>query len=255
MPECTSGIPQQIYSVWLQGLEKAPDLVRLNLDRWKALNPGWRLEVLTQDDVETLLRDAGFPMERLSQQAISDIVRVRLLMDRGGIWADASVFPIKPLCTWLPDAVTASRFFAFHRPGPDRLISSWFLASSPDNLLVRIWWEEIARFWSKPRRLMPGIPDAPIESVSPGVSAKSDQYPYFWLHYLFAYVVETQSTAKTLWNSCRYYSADFPHRLQLLFQANPHPTRAEIEDAAAAAPVQKLNWRASYPLPELMSIR
>ena len=35
-----TGMPKTIYSVWLQGLEAAPDLVRFNFGRWVALTAG-----------------------------------------------------------------------------------------------------------------------------------------------------------------------------------------------------------------------
>ena len=64
--------------------------------------------------------------------------------DDGGVWVDASVVPVKPLSQWLGDALTEAGFFAFERPGPDRPISSWFLAATPRNLIFREWWKRSA---------------------------------------------------------------------------------------------------------------
>src|SRR5438270_281411 len=72
-------VPKIIWSLWLQGKDEAPDLVRLNFDRWAALNPDYRLEILDQHDVEVLLGEDDLPVAELSVQVLSDIVRACLL--------------------------------------------------------------------------------------------------------------------------------------------------------------------------------
>jgi hypothetical protein len=243
-----AGMPKIIYSLWLQGQDKAPDLVRLNFSRWATLNPHYRLRILDRKDVDLLLRGSGLPIDTLAPQALSDILRTRLLLDEGGIWADASVFPIRPLDEWIPGILTRSGFFAFERPGPDRLISSWFLASTPANLILRELWKEIGRYWSKPRQLLRGIPADPMACVSPEGAAASDSYPYYWFHYLFQHLVENRPEVAALWSDCVKSPAELPSRLQRLFKENKRPGEQDIMQAAAAAPLQKLSWRVSYPL-------
>jgi hypothetical protein len=248
------GVPKVIYALWLQGKDEAPGVVALNFARWRELNSDYRLRILDRRAAEALLLESNLPIAGLPPQALSDLVRARLLLDEGGIWVDASVFPVKPLDAWLPDNLTEAGFFAFERPGPDRPISSWFLAATPHNPILRAWWQEIKRFWSKPRGLMAGIPDDAIACVSPARAAANDEYPYFWLHYLFQYLLDTHVEVAALWSTCMKVSADPPHRLQLLFANNQTPSAAEIREAANAAPVQKLNWRISYPLDVLASL-
>ena len=248
------GVPKVIYSLWLQGKEEAPDLVRLNFERWARLNPHYRLKILDRNDVEPLLKGVALPIANMTPQALANVVRTRLLLDKGGIWVDASLFPVKPLDDWLPDMLTEAGFFAFERPGPDRPISNWFLVATAENQILREWWKEIKRFWSKPRQLVNGIPNDPVACVSPEGAAATDKFPYFWHHYLFQYLLENRPEVAALWNDCIKFSADFPHRLQFLFMNNNHPVEAEIRQAADAAPVQKLNWRASYPLDVVASL-
>jgi hypothetical protein len=247
-------IPKLIHLLWLQGRNRAPALVHLNLERWTALNPDYELRFFDQKDVDALLASFDLPTDDLPPQAISDLVRAILLYDQGGIWADASLFPVKPLDAWLPEAVSEVGFFAFERPGPDRLISSWFLVASPKNPILVEWLKEIKKFWSKPRRLMADIPNDPVVCVSPQGAASNDEYPYFWFHYLFQYTIENSLEMSELWDKCIKLSAMPPHQLQSLFANNHHPTEPEIRQAANAAPVQKLNWRTSYPLDVLRSI-
>ncbi len=241
-------VPKTIYSMWLQGKEQAPDLVQLNFERWAALNPQYRLEVLERSHVASLLQDSVFPTIALPPQALSDVVRARLLLTRGGIWVDASLFPVKRLDDWLPDVLTSAGFFAFERPGSDRPLSSWFLAATPDHFIFRQWWSEIAKFWSRPRRLIEGIPLNPVASVAPETAAQTDEFPYFWFHYLFQYLLDTSPEVAALWEHCFKFPAERPAKLQSLFGNNDAPSNTQIIEAASSAPVQKLNWRTTYPL-------
>jgi Capsular polysaccharide synthesis protein len=245
-----TGVPKTIYSLWLQDREAAPDLVRFNFDRWVALNPDYRLKVLDRHDVRELFEGIDLSIWELPIiQNVADVVRTRLLRDNGGVWVDASVFPVKPLSHWLDDAITEAGFFAFERPGWDRPISNWFLAATPRNLIVREWCKETERFWSNPRRrLKKGIPADPVASVSSNGPANSNQFPYFWHHYLFQYLLESNIEFAETWNRCARMDAGPPHRLQALFSNTPNPSVADIRSAASVAPMQKLNWRVSYPL-------
>jgi hypothetical protein len=223
-------------------------LIRFNFERWAALNPDYRLKVLDRRGVLDLFEGVDLPIRDLPMQTVADVVRVRLLRDNGGVWVDATVLPVKPLSQWLDDALTEAGFFAFERPGWDRPISNWFLAATPRNLIVREWWKQIERFWSKPRRLTDGIPADPVASVSPNGASESDQFPYFWSHYLFQYLLESHVEFAETWNRCAKRDAASPHRLQALFANTPRPSVADIRSAASAAPMQKLTWRVSYPL-------
>jgi hypothetical protein len=111
-------------------------------------------------------------------------------------------------------------------------------------------WEEVLRFWHKPRRLAQYngslIPSHPAASVAPRAGGASDNYPYFWLHYLFRYLLETDAAFAAAWALGPQIPAEPAHQLQALC-ANPAPDAA-VMAAARTAPVQKLSWRANYPL-------
>ena len=197
-----AGVPKTIYSVWFQGLEAAPDLVRFNYERWSALNPDYRVTVLDRRDVLELLEEVGFPMRDMPMQALSDVVRTLLLRDNGGVWVDLTVLPLQPLSHWLDDALTEAGFFAPARPAPDRPIASWFMAAIPDNLIFRQLWKEIERFWAQPRRLLiGGTPADPVGSVSPH-TANANEFPYHWFHYLFHYLLNSDTEYAEIWNTC-----------------------------------------------------
>jgi hypothetical protein len=193
--------------------------------------------------VHRLLSDLALDLETLTPQTISDITRTRLLLNTGGIWVDASVFPTRPLDEWLPAKITNTGFFAFERPSPDRPIASWFLAASSNNAMIRAWWEKLLDYWSTVREPIEGIPEDPVASVS-----TSGRFPYFWFHYLFQHLLESDARFAKAWASSGKLPADAPHAMQMHFASRLQLGPGEVTDLAALAPLHKLNWRAPYPL-------
>ena len=241
-------VPPIIHSLWLQGEADWPDLVRVCFARWADLNPHHELRVLDRAAAECLLAEDDLPVASLSPQALSDVVRAKLLLTEGGVWADATVLPTRPLDVWLPALVDATGFFAFAQPGPDRPLSSWFLASSPRHIVLDRWWQETRRFWSLPRgNVSVAIPADPVAAVAPE-TAGIESYPYYWFHYLFAYLIDRDADVARAWAQCPRVAADAPHRLQLLFADSEHWALEEILAAQIGSPVHKLNRRADYPL-------
>lgn len=229
--------------------------MRCNFDRWVELNPGYEVRVLDRGDVDGLLSDWPFPLDSMPPAALSDIVRAKLLVDDGGVWADASVFPVKPLDEWLPELVSPIGFFAFERPAPDRPVSSWFLACSPGHELMGAWWREVRRFWERPRTVSSvesAIPPDPVATVSP--AANPDASPYFWYHYLFQYVLEQDPSMAHLWENCRKLPAEPAHDLQTLLRENPKANHKMVVAATSRSPVQKLDWRKEYPVDFLRNL-
>ncbi len=219
-------MPKQIWVMWLQGLEAAPAVVRACIDSWEQLNPDWELRVLDEQAVRRLAPRLGFGEEiwRLPAPRIGDVVRVALLREFGGVWADATCLCVRPLDEWLPQR----SFFAFRDPGPDRMLSSWFLASPRGDYMMRRFSEEFARYCLDPRvrndgwrfhvrrRLVAVLNQntrrtdwwfrAPLRQL--GVT------PYFALHYLFARLVHTDPRFAAEWEAAPGIGATPSHRPQ-----------------------------------------
>lgn len=233
--------------LWAQGEADQPAVVRACIERWGSLNPEYELIVLREKDVITLLSDFPIHYSTLSLQALSDVVRVKLLSTIGGVWADATLFPVRPLRDWCH--TEKLDFFAFENPAADRIISSWFLAASHNSPLIQRWWLETLDFWSKKRALIAdprsgqAIPADPVMEVSPQGGRTKSTYPYFWFHYLFAYLIKEERRLGSEWERASKLDAFAAHSLQILYANNHHPTPEDVKDSLSLSPVQKLDWR------------
>src|SRR5258708_33388555 len=91
----------------------------------------------------------------------------------------------------------ASGFFAFDRPGPDRMISSWFIATEKNNYITQTYKNKVEAYWNQNPGLV-SIETSRWKFLQKCLDKKGSQiwfssfvtkvlkvYPYFWFHYLF----------------------------------------------------------------------
>ncbi len=217
--------PKIIWLLWLQGWDDAPAVARACRRSWESRNPHWTIQSLDRrtlahflpaDIVENIL---STPKEA---EALSDQIRLELLHRHGGVWADATSVCVAPLDDWLPDVMPYG-FFAFARPGPDRMLSTWFLAAEKGSYIVERWRNASLKYWT----------------------GRTERDNYFWVHQLFALMYETDSSFHELWEGTPQISA--VHR----FHFGPNsadllaPPPADIEDLLRTppAPVFKLTHK------------
>lgn len=223
------GFPKTIWMLWLQGWERAPRLVQACRRSWEVNNPDWIIRCLDQRTVAEFIGnfEARRALDDPDQppEACSDRVRVALLAQHGGIWADATTCCLQPLNDWLFD-VLRSGFFAFDRPGPDRLLSSWFLAAKPGNYIVQRWAERTLEYWQ----------------------GRKSRDHYFWFHYIFGAEYEKNADFRLIWDNTPKISAAGPHYYvpQGLTLWAPLTERDEQQVTGVDTPLLKL----SHHLPQ-----
>ncbi len=211
-----------IWTCWFQGREAAPPLVKKCLASWERKNPTWAFRCLDATSIERYVPLGNYvdlDRQALTAASLSDIVRVLLLHEFGGVWVDATVFCNRPLDEWLP-SVNRDGFFAFASPAPDRPLSSWFLSSASDSYLISSWARRTIDYWS----------DRPA----------SDDY--FWFHNLFRDVCESDPQAAEEWSRVPKVSAHGPHALQAAGRMF-RPAEEVFDLIDWATPVFKLTHR------------
>lgn len=256
-----SGIPKVIWMLWCDGHEAAPDIVQACMASWKRHHPSWKLEVISRRNLDSWMdvrAITGRPAEDFTPVVLSDLLRMHVLAREGGIWVDATLYCCVPVESWL-EPYMSSGFFAFRNPGPDRPLSSWFIACRPENVLMALWRDNGHRYWHHRRyrgnRWFSGLhrwlsrkwshdPMAAQHWFRWWIRYGLAMHPYFWAHYLFLRLLEENPTARRLWALTPEYDAAAPHLFQPgrgLMSAASTGMLAEIENGRS--PVYKLTWK------------
>lgn len=254
-----------IYSLWLQGYKNAPEQVKICLDRWRNLNSTYTFCLLEASDVKTLVSKYPLKIDNVTPQSLSDIVRLILLHQTGGIWVDATVFPTKPLSAWFEETVGKADFFSYQREiyqtqPKDRPISAWFLYAKNNSEIIKKLWEESLRYWSVERRPIIDLEkdvyrENPIKFMGLGQEISNTPYPYHWFQHIFTYLTKTDPVFAKVWNSCPYKSMTNPHQMQYWFREDLFNkdmigclTEEKIRFIVENSVMQKLDWRMKFPI-------
>ncbi|MCA8835819.1 MAG: capsular polysaccharide synthesis protein, partial [Proteobacteria bacterium] len=218
---------------------------------------------------------ADFPIDpnKLTVQTFSDILRVRLLAQTGGIWTDASVYPTKPLSNWLHKHMEKYTFFIYDAANKSIPLSSSFIAARKDCPIIKKWHDLMCQYWfmerepipmlthNDPFRLRHYIVINVAEEMGLTDMSATPQYPYWWLHHLVAYLLETDAEFRNLWETIDKLPAS-DHFAVFVFFYSQRPLKkwlyshgfinqkkkARIQNYFHNANMQKLDWREKYPL-------
>jgi hypothetical protein len=250
-------IPRIIWFLWFQGLDNAPYVVRKCQESWAARNPGWELVCLDDASLQAIASTDYYAgsYATLSRNHRADLLRLDLLAKHGGVWADATCFCVQPLDSWLP-ANLDSGFFAFYRPRPERIISSWFLAAEPQNILVSRLFEFMLDYWgSHPfrgdRQQLSGRALAHFLRISPRTRAWWFSQvikdwlaisPYYAIHFAFEKLVRQDPECARVWECTPKVSAVPLHQLHRAGLLSPISAAIRSEIDRREVPIYKTAW-------------
>tara|TARA_B110000495_G_C22964606_1_gene565630 strand:+ start:53 stop:703 length:651 start_codon:yes stop_codon:yes gene_type:complete len=144
---------KKIWMCWFQG-EDDNSLSGLNrkcINRWKELNPTWQVNVLSNKTISDYVPEyfeiiKNSPSRK--RPACSDLLRILLLSKYGGVWVDASVYPMQPLSDFYGNIVNNTGFFSYRfvprgsyntKQGLCEIVS-WFLCvDRPNHYIIEKW--------------------------------------------------------------------------------------------------------------------
>lgn len=187
-----------IWIFWWQGLENAPNLVKVCYNQVNNhLGNNWKINLITEENYTDYVIFPKHIMDKFKSGIItithlSDLLRLELLIKYGGLWLDATV-----LCTGneIPKSILESDLFVFQaqKPGADgraSLMSSWLMYATTNNKILMATRDLLYEYWLK----------------------KEYMVDYFLLHHFFSIVCKRYSDdSKKIPPFCN----SVPHILQL----------------------------------------
>lgn len=214
---------KDIWILWLDGMEEAPEIVQRCCRSVKECFPDRPIHILTEENYREYVTFPDFIREKIDSGVItkthmSDLLRLELLIRYGGTWLDATVF-----CSSkeVPRYMTDSDLFLFQdlKPGRDghcQRISSWLITACTGHPILRLTRALLYEYWRKNREMA----------------------DYFLFHDFFELAIEAYPEE---WNKVVPFSNAAPHILLLrMFE----PYSAEIWEAVKGmTPFHKLSYK------------
>lgn len=137
----SNNIPRTIWLLWFQGDEASmPYVPRIVKHSWELHNPTWRVVLLMEQNLGQYIDVQHIP-RRASLQAQSDMIRLLVLANLGGVWADITMLCMRPLDEWVWGAISPQGFWMPYR------VCTWFMISKPMNPLMLAWLETAVAYW------------------------------------------------------------------------------------------------------------
>lgn len=133
-----SSSAKTVWQYWHQGYDRLPSIAKLCQRSWRENNSDWQVRLVDSTNLATFLPKGGL-LERSkypSLQKFSNHVRLLLLIEYGGIWADVDVFCNSPIRDWLKNSDQGLPLTFFRDPGKGRLVANWFIAAEPNNRVL-----------------------------------------------------------------------------------------------------------------------
>lgn len=216
---------KNIWSCWFQGMDKAPDIVQSCYNTIKDNFDGYEKILITKDNLEFYTDIDPIVMQKwkdgiISNTAFSNIVRLELLINHGGLWLDSTIF-----CTdmVIPEFISKSPLFVYSNwkwiSGDVRPISNWLMSACKDHVMLKVVRDLLVQYWHE----------------------KNELQTYFIFHMFFQMVIES---FPEVWKQTPKISNLPPHMMQ--FELQGAYTAKRFEQLKTMSMFHKL----TYKLPE-----
>lgn len=193
---------ERVFTLWLQGESDAPPVVKACF-RSMRRHCSMPLVVLDENNLFDWISLPQHIMEKwrkgiINRTHFSDICRIELLYEHGGVWADATDYFTSPI----PEDILDQDFFLFMAGdniklgGTHAFVQSCFIRARKGDPLIAMWRQMLFAYWEKEDSLL----------------------DYFTLHFLFRFLVENNGEAAHLFASMPRLSSDLTHVLWWQFK-------------------------------------
>jgi hypothetical protein len=240
--------------MWDTPQEAWPPLVSFCVNLWRDLNPDYNVEIYDAARARELVK-SDFDLEiydTIKIQHQADILRTKLLAERGGIWVDATCMPHRPVRLWI-DRFQDSDFAGLKTLTAGQTVDNWFMISKKCSILMQKQYQNLINYWKTPKIPLPQdarsismIAERSLLFVSDAAAHDLRIAPYFLWQYLFTRLYETDAEFSEVFRRQTYSSADGGCGFVALALAkqsgSPLPLQEEIRKHViySSAPLSKL---------------
>jgi hypothetical protein len=219
-----------IWTYWHQGLEDAPPVVKPCLEQWKHLNPEWEIRFIDQHNMYDYIEPLDIKKETLEKMSLaisSDLFKLQFLIKYGGVWVDATTFPLVPLDDWLLNKMDAGYFY-FYKPGRDRIISSWFIVAEKNNEMLVKHYEALKNYWNDNNFRNIGNPRASYMKLIYKLTNRNLLSTRLWFCYLYTKIFRVTPYLVTHYMFYNLISKhkDLKQRFELMPKISPKTSHA-----------------------------
>jgi hypothetical protein len=151
-------IPKIIWTFW-HDEKKIPNLVKYCIETWKESNPDYKIYLLTKNNYHNFINIPKYITDHPNMNdyyaRFSDMIRIHLLYEYGGVWMDASIICKESLDDWFFKDIQShgKNFFGYYiqqniTDNRFPVIENWFIASTPKNIFILLWKNEFMELTS-----------------------------------------------------------------------------------------------------------
>lgn len=145
-----------IWICWFQGIENAPELIKICYNSLFKNLKDYKIVVLTDENIDKYCNFSKAIKEKRKRGLIpaahySDLVRIDVLVNHGGIWLDSTVYFSGE---FMPTYITNSNFFIYKEIDLLRLekekaivASSWLIASKRSSKILKLTKKLLWQYW------------------------------------------------------------------------------------------------------------
>ena len=154
-PVFTHRFEKRIWICWLQGYENAPPIVKSCINSVRQHANGFEVVILTEKNIQDYIKLPDYILKKFRQGKItrthfSDILRVTLLCERGGIWIDSTA-----LCTkgTIFEEIQNVPLFVYrvldltNRDCDSIVASSWMIATFQESSILYLTRDLLYKYW------------------------------------------------------------------------------------------------------------
>lgn len=216
-----------IWQYWHQGEENAPLLIKKCFESVKKFHPDYEVKILSFDTINEYVKLPSKYYELLKKGKIpiaifSDILRLYLLRQYGGIWIDSTIY----LTNRLGDDILNSDFMVMQKDvktdAAENIMSCFFVRSKSNVFLLELIKNSIENYWRDNDYLV----------------------NYFIFEHIATLIAFANDDLHKLWNKMPYYSAEDAGILQTKLFDNFDEN--EFEEIKKITNIHKLTYKKSF---------